>query len=329
MIDGLLYMDSQDLAEVSSWAGLDPKTVEGCETREELLQHILAWMAEVVGSKSEDQLAIERDVVEWTARAWKIDAGSSDSTSDIEKRLRVAIADESSKQLAPFWEVGCAMALVGPEEAMGPKLQLMEAASSRLIPSSSARKNLSASWQQKRRPEGSWEDVLESLQDDIEILKADPGISESSLALSLVVALSDGRFGSEEEFFYAALAERLGIQSSQAGDIQTRVNTQYWENEHALRSSKGPAAGEDAHAQKYRALKAAHLTLESSGILGAVTDEVQSGFLGQLHRTMTEDPSFKKGVAEWNKTPLMLPLDTPPECVTTLRIVCAEKSIQN
>ena len=310
MIQGLLYMKSEDLAEVSRLAGLSDDAIAAATTREELIDKILHWMADVVGSSKKDNTeAIERDVIEWTARRWNIEVEANDATSDVEKRLRKAIADESSRHLMPFWEVGCAMAYVGPEDAVAPKLELMETAASRLVPSGAARQRLRTAWEQRRAPDGSWEQVLETLAEDIELVKEDPDMVMSTLVLSLVVAMADGRFGTDEEFFYEALASQLGVTMEDATKLKTRVNNLYWEKQQELLAQRKRGNDEeDAVSEKYRALKAAHLTLETSGILQSLEDEVRSGFLGQLHKTMSEDPDFNQGVKSWRKSSMLWPV---------------------
>ncbi len=313
MIQGLMYMDSDDLVEVSRLAGLDDEKIKAAETREELVKAILNWMADVIGCSKGDDEAIERQVIEWMARKWEIKLKSSDTTPELEKQIRVCIAEESSRHLLPFWEVGCAMAYIGPEEAVTPKLELMQTAAARLVPSGSARQRLRQAWESKRKPGGNWEDVLASLKDDIQKVKADPDMIMSTLVLSLVVAMADGRFGTDEEYFYNSLAEQLGVTELDAANLQKRINGLYWEKTQELlqqvRKDKARTGkDETAQEEKFRALQAAHLTLETSGVLTALEGEVRSGFLGQLHKTMANDPAFRQGVRSWNKTPLMWPV---------------------
>lgn len=313
MIQGLLYMESDDLVEVSRLAGIEDQKIQAAETREELVSQILNWMADLVGCRKGDDEVIERQVIEWVARKWDIKVRSVDTTAELEKQLRVTIAEESSKHLLPFWEVGCAMAYIGPEEAVTPKLELMQTAAARLVPSGSARQRLREAWESKRKPGGDWQEVLVSLKDDIAKVKADPDMIMSTLVLSLVVAMADGRFGTDEEFFYNSLAEQLGVSELDAANLQKRINGLYWEKTQELlqgaRKDKSRTGKEEGpQDEKFRALQAAHMTLETSGVLTALEEEVRSGFLGQLHKTMAKDPAFRKGVKSWNKTPLMWPV---------------------
>lgn len=301
-------MDWTELITVASLADLREKDITACENQGELIERILKWMGSVVGTKAQEPYQIEREVVAWMAHYWGLEVSKDEDTGQIERRIRVAIAEESGKHLMPFWEVGCAMAYIGPEDAVGPKLELMETAASRLVPSQSARNELRKAWETNRKGEGaSWQAVLDALSGHIEKLKKDRDMVEPTLVLSLVVALADGRFGLEEDQFYEQLGRRLEAPHMLVQDLKKRINGLFWEKQLEV-SPSARTDDPESRETKLAALKAAHLTLETTGVLRTLESEVQSGFLGQLHKNMTKDPAFEKGVESWNKTPLLWPV---------------------
>ncbi|MCA9790277.1 MAG: hypothetical protein KC910_00720 [Candidatus Eremiobacteraeota bacterium] len=306
MLTGLRLMQPAELRTLGGLAGLEDRELHKLATTDALVARLMSWMGKVVGCKSHDEEAIERAVIEWMSKRWSLNFAADDDIGAMERNLRVAIAEDSAKHLVPFWEVGCAMAYVGPEDAVTPKLELMEKAASRLVPSQTARQQMRKAWEVRRSAEDT-DALLATLADEIAFIKADGELVQPTLVLSLVVALADGRFGVEEEQFYERLADMLGVSHSVAEQVLKHVNSIYWDKlrEVAPKRTDTPT---ELHETKLQALRAAHLTLETSGVMESLEDEVHSGFLGQLHQTMTKDPAFVKGMEGWNKTPLMWPI---------------------
>ncbi len=305
MIEGLQQMDTAELQTLGRLAGLDQKALDG--EHDQLVGRLLAWMGEVVGCRGRQPEEIERSVITWFAERFDIETEGA-SVDRLEGQIRRVIAEESSEELLPFWEVGCAMAFIGPQEAVAPKLELMETAASRLVPSQSARSRMKELWTSRYQEQQDPEQLLADLADDIARLKKQPDLLEPTLVLGLVVALADGRFGVEEEQFYERLASELGLSHIQHEAIKKRVNGIYWESLREVGPKRRSDQKESQTEAKLRALMAAHKTLETSGITESLKEEVSSGFLAQLHRTIKEDPAFRKGMNSWNRTPLMWPI---------------------
>lgn len=299
MIEGLKNMDEVEFRTVAELAELDEKHLG---SRDDAIGKVLLWMGDVAGCRSKNHDDIEQAVVEWMARRWSIATEPSDTTGEVEKKLRVKIAEEAGRHLIPFWIVGCAMAAIGPGEALTNKLTLMEKAAAHLVPSQGARAAMRKDWEAFcSRLEGSTS-PLEALKPQLDELRKDPSMARPTLVLSLIVALADGRFGLEEEQFFNALAGELGLSVDEAKSLFKAINTIYWRAQHESPPPK-PGEKEDPDAEKFRDLKAAERALENSGILEGLGEEVHSGFLRVLHRDLAEDPEFNRGKQSWSKTP--------------------------
>ncbi len=261
MLQGLQLMERAELNELGKLTRLEAKAREEM-TEDQLRRHILKWAGKVVACSNTDPLHIERACLHWLARHWNVDTEGLDDTDELERALRIRIAADAAKYLAPTWWLACALIAAGPADALMPKVRLLEKAASLVVPSRSARQKLAESWRERCQDWGfdgaGKPEVLEAL----EVLRQHPERADQALTLCLVISLADGRLAMEEERIFKTLAEECGKPAGYVSELIRKVNTLYWGHQVAVAPKQ-----EDAHQDKVAALQAAQMTLDSSGTL--------------------------------------------------------------
>ena len=283
------------------------------DTEEDLTQHLIAWMGKAVGLSQAAPEQVELEVLRWLAGRFELVCYKDLPVDQLEAAVRRKVADDSHDFLFPFMEVGSAIAYLGPQTVVGPKLEFLEASTAGLIPSHSARDRMRQYWQARGAKLLTMQDtlnpdsLLEYLKEPLDILRQGSDATKAAiLSLSYVVALSDGRFEVEEEHFTKLLAERLGIAPEKAQEISVGVGQAFWKH---LRELEGTQAKQRNTGEELAlTLRAAQLALETCGSLASFSEVVERGFVGSIHSTMGTGATFKNRMKGWNKTPLRLPL---------------------
>lgn len=266
MLQGLKMMSPAELQEVGKLMGVEQGTLVKL-TPEILLQDvILAWIAKTAGSAKDqkDPDRLQRVVLEYLAKDFGLPLLADND--DLERSVRIKIAADASEYLAPSWNLACALIAMGPQDAHGIKLAMLEMAASLAVPSTSARKQLHADWQALCTRWSDGRDVFEELRPVLENLKQQRKEKiEHALTLGLVITFADGRFSVEEEKLYKLVCDQLGVEPEEASSLLRRVNNLFWDQA----AQVGPKRIENVspETEKATALEAARRTLESSGSL--------------------------------------------------------------
>ena len=132
----LSLMNEKELAEITRMIG-----VQVPPSSKEVLRDIVSgWIARAVKKEGRAQEEVERTVLEFTAKMWRIIVPEGTDTNDLERSLRLKMAHDASEFLSPGWALCCALIAVGKQTNIPKKLDLMEEAASTAVPSQKARK---------------------------------------------------------------------------------------------------------------------------------------------------------------------------------------------
>ena len=133
MLHGLSLMNGEELNAITDLLGMK----KPLPTEEAAREAITVWLARTVKCKA-DPSQLERTVLEWTAASLGVEVGSGLSTDDLERAIRLRIANGSAHFLDSSWTVVCALVALGKNENIARKLDLMERAVSIAVPSRAA-----------------------------------------------------------------------------------------------------------------------------------------------------------------------------------------------
>lgn len=266
-----------------------------------LVEALLAWMASRANVKSSDPAEIERAVLFWLAQRLELSVPQTLSTDELEATVRRKVAEDSYEFLFPFLMVGAAVAYLGPARVIGPKLELLEAASAALIPSHSAREKMRLYWMQRGAAlhtdkQVTPEELLEYLKDTAAHL-AEMGLPTrlSLLMLNHVVALSDGRYEQPEEAFMVGLADALKVERAEAERVRREVSETFWQQLTKLGGGTYQAGDRPTEQELTLNMQAAQMTLEATGGLASLNEKVEQGFVASMHRSLEKDSAFRRG----------------------------------
>lgn len=274
---------------------------------------LIDWMAGLVGCQGKAEPEVEFAVLQWAASMLKLENTNTLSTDELEAAVRRKIADDSQDFLYPFMEVGSAVTYIGPQKVMGPKLELLESATATLIPSHSARDRLRQSWLARGAKIMEMQGTLQAhtllgwLEEPIGILKHGSETTRASvIAMSVAVALSDGRFEIEEEQFVEGLAKEFGFSTEKLNEIKKQVGDAFWKHLSAL--GGGVYKSRSTEEELSLNLRAAQLALESCGSLASFSEVVERGFVGSLHSSMSTGSGLAQRLKRLGKTPIKFSL---------------------
>ena len=142
MYIGLSLMNEKELAEITRLIGVDQPP----SSRDVLLDIVSGWIARAVKKEGRAREEVERCVLEWTADSWKIIIPERTDTNDLERALRLKIAQDAAHFLSPGWALCCALIAVGQSSNIQDKLDLMEEAAAAAVPSQRARRAKREEW---------------------------------------------------------------------------------------------------------------------------------------------------------------------------------------
>ncbi len=263
MLQGLHLMERAELGEIAKLTRMENKAREAMN-EDQLRRHILNWAGKVVGCSSSDPLVIERACLTWSAKHWHVDTEGLDDTDELERALRIRIAEDAATFLSPLWWVACALSAAGPADALMPKIRLLDKAASLVVPSRSARQKLAQQWLEKGQEWGITGHTQPEVVAAIEQMRKSPETIEQALTLALVISLADGRLSMEEERILRHIADESGYGHEASGELVRKVNAMYWGHQVEVAPKRG---GDDPHTEKLTAMQAAQRTLDSAGTL--------------------------------------------------------------
>lgn len=263
MLQGLQLMERAELNELAKLARLDARSRENLDD-DGVRRHILQWAARAVGCSKNDPAAIEEACLNWLAGHWDVDTRSLEDVDELERALRIRIAEDASEYLSPVWWCSCAIIAAGPKDAIPPKVRLLEKAASLVVPSRSARKKLTDKWIDRCQDWGLDGLDKQEVREAVTLLEKAPERVDQCMTLALIISLSDGRLAMEEERLIRDLGSRLQKSHEAVSDWISRVNALYWGHTVEVTPKKGL---EEAQADKMVAMEAAQMTLDSGGIL--------------------------------------------------------------
>lgn len=286
--------------------------------RETRIAGLLSWMADLMRVGRKDSDLLEQAVVRWTAEKLEVSLAKDMDRDAIEAAVRRKIAEDSAAFLFPFLEVSSAIAYIGPRRVVGPKLEMLEAASAGIIPSHSAREKLRSYWTDRgeeilaQQDDLSASELISYLESPISVLRE---CSEPTriavLILSYVVALSDGRFEAPEEEYSLALISALGVEASAAEKAYQQVSTTFWRELTAL--GGGVCNNRATEEELVLTLRAAQNTLEKTGGIDSMGNLMKQGFVASLHRSLDSDSPLRRGFAKGRACRFDFLSDSQPE----------------
>ena len=284
MYVGLSLMNEKELAEITRLIGVEHPP----SSRDILLDIVSGWIARAVKKEGRAQEEVERCVLEWTASTWKIIIPEGTDTNDIERSLRLKMAQEAAEFLAPGWVLCCALVAVGKGSNVTEKLDLMEQAASTAVPSQRARRKKRQEWNELCR-RWSKTDPSPELEPHIEAIQQRPELISECLTLGLALSLLDGSIGFPTERLYRDICDRLDMSRADSDEIKHKVNDLYWKHHNAA-SPTQTKEGEATDPVR----SAAELTVYGAGALEALASEARA----QLFASLEPETPKKTG---WSK----------------------------
>lgn len=284
MYVGLSLMNEQELAEITRLIGVEHPP----SSRDVLLDIVSGWIARAVKKEGRAQEEVERCVLEWTASTWKIIVPEGTDTNDLERALRLKMAQEAADFLSPGWALCCALVAVGKHSNIQDKLDLMEQAASTAVPSQRARRAKRNEWNELCA-RWSKTDPSAELDKHIEAIKARPELMSECLTLGLALSLLDGSIGFPTERLYREICDRLEIGRTDSDEIKHKVNDLYWKHHNAAVPTQ-TREGEPTDPVR----SAAHQTVYGAGALEALAGEARA----MLFASLEPDAPKKTG---WSK----------------------------
>ncbi len=261
MLQGLELMGQAELGELLKLT--HAKVKEGIDESQMRLQ-IIQWAGKLVGCSSNDPAAIEMACLQWVAQHWGIDTSNLEDNDELERALRIRIAQDAAEYLGPVWWVSCVLIAAGPADAIGPKVRLLEQAAALVVPSRSARHKLTEQWREKCQEWGLNGQTQPEAVQAIEHLGKTPEKAGQAITLAAVISLADGRLAMEEERLLRDMAHSCGISHEASGTLVRRINERYWGHQVEVTPKR---AVETPEGDKLAAMQAAQLTLDSAGTL--------------------------------------------------------------
>ena len=284
MYTGLSLMNEKELAEITRMIG-----VQVPPSSKEVLRDIVSgWIARAVKKEGRAQEEVERTVLEFTAKMWRIIVPEGTDTNDLERSLRLKMAHDASEFLSPGWALCCALIAVGKQTNIPKKLDLMEEAASTAVPSQKARKAKREEWNQLCQ-RWSTNDPTPELDSYINDLAARPELHTECLTLGLGLSLLDGSIGFPTERLYREICDRLDIGRGESDEIKAKVNDLYWKHHNAAM----PTQTKDGEPED-PVRSATERTVYDAGALEALVLEARQ----QLFASVVPDEPKKSG---WSK----------------------------
>lgn len=283
MYIGLSLMNEKELAEITRLIGVEVPPSSPAV----LFDIVSGWIAREVKKEGRAQEEVERCVLEWTAESWRIIVPSGTDTNDLERALRLKIAQEASEFLAPGWALCCGLIAVGKESNIQAKLDLMEEAASTAVPSGRARREKREQWD-ALCSRWSKSDPGEELQPYIDAIKERPELHTECLTLGLALSLLDGSIGFPTERLYRSICDQLEMSRGDSDEIKHKVNDLYWKHHNAAL----PVEADGKPSDPVRS--AAQRTVYDAGALEALAAEARQQLFSD------SEPEEKKKTG-WSK----------------------------
>lgn len=268
MLKGLELMTSEELVEIGRLIG-----VEGSMTPRELRAKVKNWTRQAVGCEETNAPAVERAVLEWTARRWNVAVEPHLNTDDLERALRITIASEAAGFLEPGWQVVCALIACGPAGTSDVKLDMLQNAATLAVPSRTALKERRQSWNELcRRWNG--RDPRQDLEPALATLRGRQDSGRGFLSLGVVLSLVDGRVTVEVERLFRDCCDALGLERQEANEVLQQANELFWHHHNRV----SPTSASDL-TQTSLAESAARRSIEASEALEALALEARANLL--------------------------------------------------
>jgi hypothetical protein len=284
MYIGLSLMNEEELAEITRLIGVEQPP----SSRDVLLDIVSGWIARAVKCEGKAQTEVERRVLEWTASSWKIIIPEGTDTNDLERSLRLKIAQDAADFLSPGWALCCALIAVGKGSNIRDKLDLMEQAAATAVPSQRARSAKRDEW---NRMCDRWSKTDPGPELDVYVnrVAASPELHSECLTLGLALSLLDGSIGFPTERLYRDICDRLDMSRADSDEIKHKVNELYWKfhNEAVPTQTKHGQADDPIRS-------AAHRTVYGAGVLESLAAEAKS----RLFASLEPDDQQRSG---WSK----------------------------
>lgn len=238
MFDGLSLMNEEELAEIVRLIGVDKPPA----SREILHDIVSGWLARAVKKEGKSRPEVERAVLEWTAQTFRLPVEPGLDTNDLERSIRLRIAQDAAAYLVPSWTIICALVAMGKGDNISRKLTLLGQAAGMAVPSQAALRGLRREWEQLCS-RWSATDPLPELRDSIAQVASRSELGVECLTLGLALSLLDGGIPFPVERLFRELANEFGLDRGQADGLQKRVNNLYWKHHNANQPAGAIAAG--------------------------------------------------------------------------------------
>lgn len=239
------------------------------------VQTIIRRVAEITGVNPADGAAVERECLRRIAQDLSVEGTAEGDPEAFEKRLFGPLLAQAARQTLPVWRIGATLLALQSRTARPECAEFVERIFRRVCPSEAALRVLqecvAAVPPTEAMPSGV--EVAGRVQADATSLVARPLWVEATLKLTLVVACSDGKFNKEEERYYHAVAQRIGVPVDPAQKLRDEVTSVFW----SRRARLAPPGTENPAEVRVNSLRAAYDTLENMNVFTLLSAVVCDG----------------------------------------------------
>ena len=229
------------------------------------VQAIVRRLAEVVGSDPNDPAGVERACLRKVAHDLGRDTALAGGTEVPEAEILEPLLVQVARQTLPIWRVSAAVLTLQGPLMRTEVTKVFEQVFLRVYPSDSSLQMLRevVGGLPPTAPMPSGLEVAGRVKTDATLLTSHPAWVEPTLVLILVLACADGKFNKEEERYFHAVADRIGVPLNAAQKLRDEVTAAFW----SRRARLAPVHTEDPVEVRRNTLRAASATLETRGVL--------------------------------------------------------------
>lgn len=238
------------------------------------VQAIVQRLGQTVGSASSETAIVERDCIQWIARALHVSIAADAQTAAAENRLFVPLLVKATRQMLPMWRIAAHMVALNARSVREDAISLLERIFWRVLPSVDA---LDVLREELASLPGdgvvvSGVEMADAVRPDVGQVAPQKAWIEPLLQLCLVLGFSDGKFNREEERYFLAIANGLGVVLEPAQTLRDTTTRAFW----SRRARLAPRNTENPLEVRANSLKAAYDCLDHIGAFNALTDLVCS-----------------------------------------------------
>lgn len=288
MFEALESMDHAALALAARMAGVRTDGSDAAVRRA-----IVQRLADEAGTRATDLNALDRECLHQISRTLHVESASGDTLA-VEERLFGPLLARVATHTLPIWRLAACLAMLHPSSARSDCVGFVERIFRCALPAQAAvralREAIETIPQPSTLPSGAA--AADLVRGDILTIARHTTWIEPVLSLVIATACADGKFNKEEERFFHAVAERLGIPLERAQQMRETLTSAFW----SRRARLAPAHTETPAEGRAHSLQAAYDLLETQGVLlslKALVCEAVSAVVGRSDKATKGSWSFR------------------------------------